>query len=137
MITYSQLMEKRVGRGGMSPTPDDPTKKALRAPGDVGKLERLQQVDKDASPMVSVPDTAQRMGSSGALQAKADEVLQGMGVDTSKVGSVSTPRDYTNPYQYARRGSDFAQDLNGERSDRGFVDDPADCLLYTSDAADE
>lgn len=141
MITFTQLMEKRVGRQTMAPTPDDPLKQAVRAPGDVGKVERLQQMDKNKSKMTRVPDTAQRMAAAKdnpELAAKADEVLTDLGVDTSRVGSVRTPRNYRNPEQFARRIAQIGRKMNNVQSDQGMVDDPAETEIdpkYDADAA--
>ena len=139
MITFEQLMERRVGRQEMSPTADDPLKQAVRAPGDVGKVERLQQMDKNKSKMTRVADTAQRMASSGPLQAKADEVLRDLGATgIDKVGSVRTPRDYRDPAQFSRRIAQIGRKMNNVQSDRGMVDDPTETEIdpkYDRDAA--
>ena len=117
-MNYRELME-RTGQQGLTRTADTPAKKKVRAPGDIGKVERIKQIDKDASATVPMQDTADRMKSSGALQRAADKVLMDVGGYTGKRGTKQVKRDATNPDQYADRVSELGKEVRGGESDRG------------------
>ncbi len=106
----------------LAPAADSPDKKAVRAPGDVGKVERLQQMNKGKSATVGMPDTADRMAAAGPTQQAADKVLADLGwKGQDKIGTKQVKRDYSNPDQYARAtreldtkltGADYSQDTD-------------------------
>ena len=121
MKTYRQLFEGRVGQKTVEKKPDTPERKAIRAPGDVGKVDRLTQMYKDAPETTTVPDTAQRFASAvknPGLAAKADEVLKGLGYKGGdKVGEVKARKDFRDPYQYRRAVKKLGKDQLGIETD--------------------
>lgn len=129
MITFKDLMEGRVGQKIVQKTVDSKLKQAVRNPGDVGKVERLQQMhqDKGGAKMTRVPDTAQRYEfavRNPELARVGAEVLQqvsGVKNDERKKGSVRTPVDYNDPYQYRRKVKSLSKKM-GLRGDEPEVD---------------
>ncbi len=129
-MNFKDLLE-RVGQQQLTRTQDTVAKKNVRKPGDVGKVERLQQMDRNKSKTVQVPDTADRMSravTSGQVDAArknpelasaADEVLKGLGYKGPGRGTKTVKRDAANPNQYADRVSELGKDVLGTQSDRG------------------
>lgn len=113
---FYNLAEKVISQQTVEPTQDSKLKQAVRAAGDVGKVERLQAMHKakKGAKLTRVPDTAQRMASAAAnpeLAQMGNEILQqvsGVKNDERKKGSVRTPVDYSDPYQYRRKVSSLA-----------------------------
>ena len=129
---FFNLAEKVISQQTVEPTQDSKLKKAVRAAGDVGKVERLQSMHKakGGAKLTRVPDTAQRMASAADnpdLVAKGNEILQqvsGVKNDERKKGSVRTPVDYSDPYQYRRKVASLSNkmgigDYEKFRSDDG------------------
>ena len=124
-------------------TDDSPLKKAVRAPGDVGKVERLQSMHKakGGAKRTRVPDTAQRMAAAVKLgpekMAAAKEVLQdvsGVKDDERKKGSVRTPVDYSDPYQYRRKVKSVGKKMGAGGGDFETFRKDGDQKLYGKDA---
>jgi len=130
MISYKDLMEGRVGQKIVNPTADSKLKQQVREPGDLGKVERLQQMhqNKKGAKMTRVPDTAQRMSSAVSLGADkmtaAKQVLQdvsGVKDEDRKKGSVRTAVDYNDPTQYRRKVKSLSKKM-GTGGDEPEVD---------------
>ncbi len=130
MISFKDLMEGRVGQKIVKQTADSKLKQQVREPGDVGKVERLQQMhqNKGGAKMTRVPDTAQRMSSAVSLgadkMAAAKKVLQdvsGVKDEDRKKGSVRTPVDYNDPTQYRRKVKSLSKKM-GLRGDEPETD---------------
>lgn len=129
MISFKDLMEGRTGQKIVKPTADSKLKQQVREPGDLGKVERLQQMhqNKGGAKMTRVPDTAQRYEFAvkhPELAQKGAEILQQVsGVKNSdrKKGSVRTPVDFNDPYQYRRKVKSLSKKM-GLRGDEPEVD---------------
>lgn len=131
-MNYRELLE-RVGQQGLTRTQDTAAKKKVRKPGDIGKVERIKQIDKDASDTVTMQDTADRMSravSSGQVAAAqknpelasaANDVLKSLGYKGPGRGTKQVKRDASNPDQYADRVSELGKEVRGDdaKSDRG------------------
>ena len=103
MKTYRDLFERSIGQKTMEPGVDTPEKQRLREPGDVGKVERLQQMGRKKSRNTRIPADAKLAELDPELRSKGDEVLKGLGVTGAKgAGTYRVPRDYKDPYQYQR-----------------------------------
>ena len=124
---FFNLAEKVISQQTVEPTKDSALKKAVRAPGDIGKVERLQQMHKNkgGAKMTRVPDVAQRVASAVELgpdkMAAADKILQDVsGVKSSerKKGSVRTPVNFNDPEQYRRKVASLSGKMNGRSTDK-------------------
>lgn len=122
-MNWRKLTEKVRAQQTVEPTKDSALKKAVRSPGDVGKVERLQQMhqNKKGAKMTRVADTAQRMASAAKnpeLAQKGNEILKSLGHTGTKKGSVRTPVDYNDPEQYRRKVASLSGKMNGRTTDK-------------------
>ena len=104
MKTYRDLFERSIGQKTMEPGVDTPEKQRLREPGDVGKVERLQQMNRKKSKNTRIPADAELAKVDPELRSKGDEILRDVGGVTGAkgAGTYRVPRDYKDPYQYQR-----------------------------------
>lgn len=139
---FKFLAERIKAQEPIDKTKDTPLKKAVRAAGDVGKVERLQAMHKakGGAKLTRVPDTAQRMAAAAekpGLAAKADEILQqvsGIKSDERRSGSVRTPVDYKDPYQYRRKIKSIGKKMGSAGGDFESFRQAGEKRLYGKDA---
>ena len=129
-MNYRELMERQ-GQQGLTRDLDTKQRKAVREPGDIGKVERLKQMDRKKSKTVQVADTADRMskavtsgqaaaaGKNPELASAADDVLKSIGYKGPGRGTKTVKRDPSNRDQYADRVSELGRENLGTQSDRG------------------
>ena len=111
-MNYKELLE-RIGQREVDRAEDSILKQKVREPGDVGKVDRLKQMNRNKSKRTRVADTADRMATAvekPELTSKANEILADMGIG-GKRGSKRVKRDEGDYQQYTRQVRSMADKM--------------------------